>query len=51
MRFWVNNSDYWNAYFGLNEVVFEKFKESGIEIPFNQLDLHIIDNIGGKNED
>ncbi len=51
VRFWVNNSDYWNAYFGLNEVVFEKFKESGIEIPFNQLDLHIIDNIGGKNED
>lgn len=41
VRFWVNNSDYWNAYFGLNEKVFEAFKEKNIEIPYNQLDVHI----------
>lgn len=49
VRFWVNNSDYWTAYFGFNEKVFEIFKENDIEIPFNQLDLHII-NAGEKDE-
>ena len=42
VRIWVDNIDYWNAYFGLNEKVFEAFKESGIEIPYNKLDVNII---------
>lgn len=49
VRFWVNNSDYWNAYFGFNERVFDIFKENNVEIPFNQLDVHII-NAGETDE-
>lgn len=49
VRFWVNNSDYWTAFFGFNEKVFDTFKENGVEIPFNQLDVHII-NAGDINE-
>lgn len=41
VRFWVNNSDYWNALYGLNEKVFEAFKENNITIPFNTIDVNI----------
>lgn len=44
VRIWVDNIDYWNAYFGLNEKVFEAFKANNIEIPYNKLDVNIINN-------
>jgi small conductance mechanosensitive channel len=40
-RAWVKNSDYWNVYFDITEAVKKAFDENGIEIPFNQLDVHI----------
>lgn len=40
-RAWVKNSDYWNVYFDITEAVKKAFDDSGIEIPFNQLDVHI----------
>lgn len=43
-RVWVNQADYWTTYFDLNERVLEAFIEAGIEVPFNQLDVHMIDN-------
>lgn len=40
-RFWLDASNYWKAYFYMLENVKLAFDEAGIEIPFNQLDVHI----------
>ena len=41
VRVWVNNSDYWNVYFAMHEKIKRVFEKENIEIPFNQLDVHI----------
>ncbi len=41
-RVWVNQADYWNTYFDLNERMLEAFAENGLEVPFPQLDVHMI---------
>lgn len=38
---WVKAEDYWTVYFDLNEAVKEQFDANGIEIPYNQLDVHL----------
>lgn len=43
-RAWCNAADYWTVYFDLTEQVRAAFIENGIEIPFNQLDVHVVDN-------
>ena len=40
-RAWVKNSDYWTVYFDVTEAVKAEFDKNGIEIPFQQLDVHI----------
>ncbi len=40
---WVNNDDYFSARYDLIEGVKRTFDENGIKIPYNQLDVHIID--------
>ena len=40
-RAWVNGADYWTVHFDLLEAVKKAFDENGIEIPFNQLDVHV----------
>lgn len=40
-RNWVNTGDYWNLKFNLLERYKEVFDENGIEIPFEQLDVHL----------
>ena len=42
-RAWVNNADYWDVFFDVNESVFRRFTAEKIEIPFNQLDVHLVD--------
>ncbi len=44
MRVWVNAGDYWSVYFRINETIKKTFDEKGIEIPFNQLDVHVKNN-------
>lgn len=44
VRVWVNSSDYWDVYFALLEDFKEAFDKNGIVIPYNQLDVHIVDN-------
>lgn len=44
VRVWTKNSDYWTVYFDLLEQVKNKFDEEGISVPYNQLDVHVIDN-------
>lgn len=41
LRVWTLNSDYWNAKFELNEQIKIEFDNNAIEIPFNQLVVHM----------
>lgn len=43
VRVWTKNADYWTVYFDLIEQVKEKFDEENIVIPYNQMDVHVID--------
>lgn len=38
---WTLPTDYWTAYYGLNQQVYEAFIRENIEIPFNQIDVHL----------
>ena len=40
-RAWTKNGDYWSVYFDVLETVKAEFDKNGIEIPYNQLDVHI----------
>ncbi|MDX1491093.1 MAG: mechanosensitive ion channel [Pseudohongiellaceae bacterium] len=41
VRVWVASADYWPVYFQMNELVYKKFPEEGLSIPFPQRDVHI----------
>ena len=41
MRMWAAAKDYWNVKFETTEKVYKELTESGIEIPFPQMDVHI----------
>lgn len=43
-RVWVKSADYWTVNFDILERVKKAFDEAGIEIPFNQLDVHVKNN-------
>lgn len=40
-RAWVKSADYWTVNFDTIEAVKKAFDENGIEIPFDQLDVHV----------
>lgn len=40
-RSYVNNADYWDVYYDLQEQAIKAFEKAKIEIPFNQLDVNI----------
>ncbi len=41
MRVWTNTDDYWTVNFDIIEQVKREFDKNGIEIPYNQLDVHM----------
>lgn len=43
-RAWVKSEDYWTVNFDVLESVKAKFDKEGIEIPFNQIDVHLKNN-------
>ncbi len=43
-KIWCNNSDYWDVYYDMQEKVKLALDSNSIEIPFNQVDVHIINN-------
>ena len=43
-RVWVKSADYWTVNFDILEAVKAAFDKEGIEIPFNQLDVHVKNN-------
>ena len=42
VRVWTKGADYWGVYFDMNEKVYKTFTESGLNIPFPQMDVHLI---------
>ena len=40
-RAWVDSANYWDVYFDVVEAVKAAFDANGIEIPFEQMDVHI----------
>ena len=43
-RAWCKNADYWDVNFDLIEQVKKAFDEKGIQIPYNQIDVHVKNN-------
>lgn len=43
-RVWVENAHYWELFYHMNEAVKLAFDEAGINIPYNQLDVHLVQN-------
>lgn len=41
VRVWVNSADYWTVHYNMLEGVKREFDSHNIEIPFNQLDVHL----------
>ena len=41
-RGWVAAEDYWKTRWDITEKIKLAFDEAGIEIPFNQMDVHIV---------
>lgn len=41
VRLWVEAADYWGVKFDMNEKVYNKFNEVGLNIPFPQMDVHL----------
>ena len=44
VRLWVKSSDYWGVTFDMNEKIYNRFNEEGLNIPFPQMDVHIHKN-------
>ena len=41
VRAWVKSEDYWSVLYDVNEEVYNKVPENGIQFPYPQLDVHI----------
>ena len=41
LRVWGNSGDYWTLNFDLLEAINNRLEKEGIEVPFNQLDVHV----------
>ena len=42
-RVWVNNADYWDVYFDLNEHVRDTFAANGVEMSYEHINVHMLD--------
>ncbi len=41
-KIWCSGSDYWDVYYAMQEDVKIAFDKNGITIPYNQMDVHIV---------
>ena len=41
-RVWVDSENYCDVHFDLNEAVRESFGANGVQMPYDQLDIHVI---------
>lgn len=44
VRAWTTTQDYWDVYYALMEGVRESFARQGVEMTYNHLNVHLIDN-------
>jgi len=44
VRVWCKTEDYWDVYFNMTEKIRDSFKEDKVDIPFQRIDVHMIDN-------
>ncbi len=51
VKCWVDTEYYWPIYNGMNQVVFAAFKENNIQVPYNQLDVHIKNDERGESHE
>lgn len=49
LRVWCATEDYWDLHFDLLEQVKAAFDQNGIEIPYNQLDVRIVERKGNMS--
>lgn len=42
VRVWVRSVDYWGVYFSLNENFYAQLPQRGVNFPFPQMDVHIV---------
>ena len=42
VRVWCQAADYWGLKFGLTKAIKERFDETGINIPYPQPNVHIV---------
>ncbi len=47
---WTLPENYWSTLYSLNEGIYNAFRKEGLEIPFNQMDVHIRDEAKKDNE-
>ena len=47
-RLFCKQDDYWNVLFDLNKKIFDRFHKEGVEIPFPQRDVRIIQEGGER---
>jgi small conductance mechanosensitive channel len=43
VRPWTKPEDYWKVYWRFQGEIVDRLAEVGISVPFNQLDVHIVD--------
>lgn len=48
MRIWASTSDYWNVRFETTEKAYRELTAAGIEIPFQQVDVHLKNDAANK---
>ena len=44
VRVWCKCADYWDVFFNLNENVRDCFAEQGVEMTYNHMNIHILEN-------
>ena len=42
LHYWVKTDDYWDEAWSINQAIKDVLDQNGIAIPFNQLDVHVI---------
>lgn len=47
-RLWCRQTDYWDAMFAINKMIYDEFRKNGIRIPFPQSDVHIYNEKKGE---
>ena len=50
VRAWARNADYWPAYYALLEGIKAAFDQRSVEMPYNHLNVHIVDPVRVERE-